>query len=154
MKVHLAAYPAGVHRIREDLLPEELELDPSVFNAVHADLTLDRHDRYLQFEFRLHAEVGLQCDRCLADFTSAVEVRSPMIYVLGTPSRGEAIDDPDLTVIPPHTSDLDLTADLRDALILALPRKRLCRETCRGLCPTCGADWNESVCACATRSES
>ena len=149
MKVHLPAYPAGVHRIREDLTPAELELDPAVFRAVHADLRLDRHDPYLQFEFRLQADVELQCDRCLIDFVSTVEVRSPMIYVLGSPTRGEAIDDPDLTVLPAHTTEVDLTTDLRDALILGLPGKRLCDEACRGLCPHCGADLNDRDCGCA-----
>jgi uncharacterized metal-binding protein YceD (DUF177 family) len=27
--------------------------------------------------------------------------------------------------------------------------KRLCREECRGLCPACGANWNQAECACA-----
>jgi uncharacterized protein len=148
VKVHLPAYPVGVHRIREDLTPAELELDPEVFRAVHADLILDRHDPYLQFEFRLRADVSLQCDRCLVDFTTVVETRSPMIYLLGSPTRGEAIDDPDLTVVPLHTTELDLTADLRDALILGLPGKRLCTEECLGLCPHCGADLNEAPCDC------
>ena len=37
---------------------------------------------------------------------------------------------------------LDLSAWARDALILALPDKILCRPDCAGLCPVCGRDLN------------
>jgi len=32
---------------------------------------------------------------------------------------------------------------LRDAMVLALPVHPLCREDCPGLCPDCGALWDE-----------
>ena len=37
---------------------------------------------------------------------------------------------------------LDLSAWARDALVLELPDKILCREDCAGLCPVCGRDFN------------
>jgi uncharacterized protein len=43
---------------------------------------------------------------------------------------------------------LDLRPLVRDALLLELPIAPLCRDDCRGLCPTCGADLNEGTCAC------
>jgi uncharacterized protein len=36
-----------------------------------------------------------------------------------------------------------------DEILLSVPIAPLCRTDCRGLCPQCGADWNESACACA-----
>ncbi len=42
--------------------------------------------------------------------------------------------------------DLELLA--REALVLDLPLAPLCREDCRGLCPTCGADLNQGDCDC------
>ena len=39
---------------------------------------------------------------------------------------------------------LDLSGWARDALVLALPDKILCREGCAGLCPVCGVDLNKS----------
>jgi uncharacterized protein len=43
---------------------------------------------------------------------------------------------------------IDLGPLVRDAIVLELPMAPLCREDCRGLCPHCGADRNESDCAC------
>ena len=37
---------------------------------------------------------------------------------------------------------LDLSAWARDALVLELPDKILCRIDCAGLCPVCGRDLN------------
>ena len=38
---------------------------------------------------------------------------------------------------------IDLEPDLRDAMVLALPNHPLCREDCPGLCPECGAHWDD-----------
>jgi uncharacterized protein len=37
---------------------------------------------------------------------------------------------------------------LAEQVHLALPMKTLCREDCRGLCPTCGANLNLGSCGC------
>ena len=85
----------------------------------------------LDFETRLHGP----CFRCLADAVLAVpifareyEATNPESDELRTPYL---VDD-----------SLDLSAWARDALILALPDKILCRPDCAGLCPVCGADLN------------
>jgi uncharacterized protein len=33
---------------------------------------------------------------------------------------------------------------VRDALLLALPTRLLCRDDCRGICSVCGADLNSA----------
>ena len=44
---------------------------------------------------------------------------------------------------------LDLEEAIRQFWTVALPMQPLCRPDCRGLCPQCGKDWNESGCDCA-----
>ena len=43
---------------------------------------------------------------------------------------------------------IDLTADIREAILLALPMNFLCSAVCRGLCVQCGANLNKAPCAC------
>jgi uncharacterized protein len=43
---------------------------------------------------------------------------------------------------------IDLTADIREAILLALPMNLVCSEACRGLCVQCGANLNKAPCAC------
>jgi uncharacterized protein len=37
---------------------------------------------------------------------------------------------------------------VREQMHLALPLRRLCREDCRGLCPSCGVNRNTGSCDC------
>jgi ribosomal protein L32 len=56
------------------------------------------------------------------------------------------ISEDDLYPIVDDT--IDLGPMVRDAIVLELPMAPLCRDDCRGLCPQCGADRNESECGC------
>jgi uncharacterized protein len=149
VKIHLSTYPPGIHRIIESLPPETLNLQRENFAAaVDATVVLDRHDPYLQMEFNLTTVITLDCDRCLEPFAQTLNVRAPMMYVLGRTSSVVDADDPGITYLPAGTMDLDLTTDIRDFLILAVPDKRLCREDCKGICPGCGVDLNMQSCTC------
>ena len=73
------------------------------------------------------------------------------------PARGQlavGIDE----LFEPHPLDgetylldhdcIDLDQVVRDAVVLELPPAPLCRDDCRGLCPICGADRNDTDCDC------
>ena len=57
--------------------------------------------------------------------------------------QASAPDDEELRT--PYLVDdrLDVSAWARDAVVLALPEKILCRPDCAGLCPTCGRNLND-----------
>jgi len=152
VKIHLPTYPPGVHSIRETIEPRDLNLDLQAFTSnIEALLRLDRHDPYLQFEFNLSTIVRLQCDRCLTDFDYSLQIKAPMLYVIGRTQPADAHDDPEMVSVPANTVDLDISTDLRDNLILSFPSKCLCSEECKGLCPICGADLNLQPCTCASK---
>ena len=44
---------------------------------------------------------------------------------------------------------IDLGKIIRDNIILNLPMRLLCEETCRGICPVCGTDMNVKDCDCS-----
>lgn len=48
---------------------------------------------------------------------------------------------------------IDLDPIVREQVLLALPVTVLCREDCRGLCPTCGQDLNEKDCGHSEKKE-
>ncbi len=43
---------------------------------------------------------------------------------------------------------LDISESIRAALIFQEPMQPLCREDCKGLCPHCGTDRNQTDCDC------
>ena len=46
-------------------------------------------------------------------------------------------------------SEIDVSDIIRESLLISLPMKVVCSETCPGLCPSCGADLAEGDCGCA-----
>lgn len=44
--------------------------------------------------------------------------------------------------------ELDITADIRDELLIELPMNPLCSDGCSGLCPVCGVNRNKNNCQC------
>jgi uncharacterized protein len=80
----------------------------------------------------LRQRLACVCVRCAADF------------------RSEAVDNEFATSveISDGTDFIDLTEEAREAIILAFPGYPVCREDCKGLCMTCGADLNKAACKC------
>lgn len=80
------------------------------------------------------------CSRCLKEVELPTDNSFTVEFVKGSSLNDEFYDYEDEL--------LDLTPPLREAIILNLPMKVLCQEECKGLCPICGQDLNESDCHC------
>jgi len=97
---------------------------------------------------RIEAGGGLECCRCLERFDFPVEVEFK--YVL-TPAEDLKEDDLELTYEDleyGHYSGemIDLAQLVVEQIILEVPIKPLCNDSCRGLCPTCGISLNRGKC--------
>lgn len=88
----------------------------------------------------LTAQTKLECVRCLTEFDQSLGLTINELFVY-PPTQP---NDPILVV--PETGILDLNPYVREALLLDVPIRPLCRPDCRGLCPECGANLNESPC--------
>lgn len=87
-------------------------------------------------------EAHVRCDRCLKPITVAVEV--PVDTLLAEEIENEDSDG----ILLLEDRGLDLDQIFTEEIILAWGGKHLCREDCKGLCPTCGKDLNEGPCGC------
>jgi len=96
--------------------------------------------------------VEFECDRCLAPLALPVDQSFDLLYVpplhLAAADEKELGDD-DLTIGFYHNNVINVDDLVREQIELALPMARVCAETCRGLCPDCGANLNKTVCTCA-----
>ena len=61
----------------------------------------------------------------------------------------KAVDEEDGGIHPHDGRVLSIDGEIREAVILGLPMKPLCREACAGLCSRCGEDLNQGPCRCA-----
>jgi uncharacterized protein len=96
----------------------------------------------------IEGEVSLPCRRCLGDASGHVSEEAHLIFAeAGTE---DLQDDPDVFLLDDRKAELDLRPALREQWLLHVPGYALCRDDCKGLCPTCGADLNVEPCGCAS----
>jgi uncharacterized protein len=101
---------------------------------------------------RFRAAGTVACSRCLdavewtVDEPFSVEYQWPA----NAPTEDEmSLDEDDLDVSFLEGNELDLSELAAEQILLALPMRILCDESCAGLCPTCGANRNRAVvCEC------
>ena len=97
----------------------------------------------------VNATVEVDCDRCLKPLSVAVDQSFDLLYVppLGTDEEHELGED-DLSIAFYQDDVIDFDDLVREQIELALPMARLCGDDCQGLCPECGANLNDTDCAC------
>jgi uncharacterized protein len=94
-------------------------------------------------EGSLRALTQLSCNRCLDDYWQPLNIEFTEIF--STHPISENGDDLEESYLPSDGS-IDLTPILRDYALLDIPIRHVCREDCKGLCPTCGANLNQEDC--------
>ena len=94
---------------------------------------------------RIEGDIVMPCRRCLTDATSHVTGEDHVIFV---EADDEEADNPDVFTLDARADEIDLRAAIREQWLLAVPSFALCREDCKGLCPTCGTDLNAGDCSC------
>ncbi len=93
----------------------------------------------------------LTCSRCLTKFQKDIRIPLHLIYL---PSEGESGEEKrqlksgELEVGFYRGNEFDVYQLMKEQVFLHLPIKMLCSEACRGLCPTCGKNLNDGLCAC------
>ena len=113
-------------------------------------------DESLHLRAQVRARLGLQCGRCLEPFSQPQSHELDVFFLPHAKEHQarEEVDEVELSdremVVAYYKGDrIDLGELVREQLFLALPMKRLCSDTCRGLCPRCGTNLNLAPCACA-----
>jgi len=96
------------------------------------------------------------CDRCLVSFDHELSVEMEAHVLLSGAAGsagGEEVVEGVIRLVP-ESGTLDLAEAFRAAVILDEPIRNLCRDGCRGLCPVCGTNRNDSTCDCdSSRSD-
>jgi len=162
---------AGIERswdLSRQQLDEVLEGDRAGYRAreaAHVEARLERLGRRIRLAARTRAELTCPCGRCLEAIAMAVPVEFQLTLVPverqeAGPDEDEGEDgrsrvagsfEADEADEEPVGKVLDLDAMVREQILLALPPYPVCRESCKGLCPVCGANLNDRDCGCDRR---
>lgn len=155
MKLNLAAFVEAARDCTLEARPEEIDLVPPpgydvrFLDAVKAELKVHRVGE----EFFVHGEAGtpgrFTCVRCLTEFVRDVTCGLDVVIHRVTSPQTTGLDQDSYIEVPLGTSEYDLTTQVREGLILAVPDTPHCREECLGLCSRCGVNKNEETCTCS-----
>jgi uncharacterized protein len=114
--------------------------------ALRGELVVDNVESRFLLSGCLEATGRAECSRCLAEFELSWDVPVEITILRDVETdEGEG----DSLVVRQRAGEVDLAEALRESAVLALPQAPICREDCRGLCPSCGADRNTDSCNCA-----
>lgn len=134
--------------------PGDLDYHEAEFRQID-DLQVNAVAEHLGTEIRIRGAaktlVEAACGRCLGQVALPLEREFDLTYrPMSTIARDEELELPpgELDVGFYEGEGIQLEDVIVEQVILAFPMKVTCKEDCRGLCPTCGADRNRETCQC------
>ena len=146
-----ATFPARKHLDGEPGRPNLGFDGASSVRSVSIDLSIQKSGEEYFCQGEVTASVELECARCLEPFTMEIKGKTDFIVCpeASVASRKqEAEDDEDYVYFQRGELRADLSGIVRQAIVLEVPIKPLCSESCRGICPQCGRNLNQGDCGC------
>ena len=146
MKINIQKLSEGIHEISEEISTEDLLLSKEIQStgllSIHA--VVDRFEDSFRVKLNIKADLTEQCDRCLVEFNSSLEENGEQIYQLGK----NDYEDEDIEILPENTKEIDLNSLINEVFLINRPIQNTCKEDCKGLCPDCGKNLNQTTCNC------
>lgn len=155
MLLDLTRFRQPVTHLDRSFAPADVGDEADSYRVVApVELTFDVHKDKEVFRLRgrMRTRIELSCSRCLEPFEMPVDSAFDLRYLpasaIAADEEGQVADE-DLETSYYRDDQIDVNELIREQLYLALPMKPLCAESCRGLCPRCGANLNLGPCGCA-----
>jgi len=126
---------------------------------IKAALKASRVGDMIEIDGYIETSVRLPCSRCLQSFETPLKSRFALTYMRratnvqeGTETREVELNAEDMGIVYFEGEKIDLKDTIQEQVVMEFPLRALCKQDCKGLCPTCGADLNEYPCDCERRS--
>jgi len=110
--------------------------------------------------FYIHADLrGIfktPCHRCLGPAEQRLEPSFDLVVKRAgsEPGGEEAPGDEDLIYLPSGENELTLDERISESLIVSIPIRVVCGDSCKGLCSGCGVNLNFEECRCVGQVDS
>lgn len=116
---------------------------PWTDNDINVEGQVVNTGRALEVTGAINAVACYQCDRCLDEFCTNVEIAFNEEFL-----EGNSSDDSEEDISYFQGDEIDLSELVRENILLAQPISTVCKEECLGLCIKCGNNLNQSECSC------
>jgi uncharacterized protein len=108
-------------------------------------------DGEVRIKGHLRVNLESECDRCLARAEFPLDSGFDLFYrpsALLDVEEELAIDEGEAEMGFYEGEGMELEEILREQILLLLPMQRVCSPDCKGICPVCGRNRNETACHC------
>jgi len=136
--------------VGKELVEADLPVDVQITSPIVVDVVVNNTGNGLLMKGSVGCEVQFQCTRCLREFPGKLTGKLEEYYSLNPEDDTSAEEDDPFgeAVAVLFGDEIDLTAPIREALLLSIPMKILCSPDCPGLCPKCGRPRSGEGCGC------
>ncbi len=145
-------------KIKVSEIPEEgMDVDEQIAVGINEHETLasvklhiDKRGPQVLVNGTIEAEMKLMCSRCLREFAQDVSMPVDLVYnpVEEMEEEHGGIGKKELDMGFYKEDEIDTGVIASEQILLNVPIKVLCSETCKGICPGCGRDLNVEGCIC------
>ena len=102
-------------------------------------------------EGTINADVSGECSRCLETFDFRIVAEFKLVLQRGGRADGGSEEEDFVLLSEAQEGDFDIFPAVLEAVVLEMPIKYLCAESCAGICPSCGIDLNKGDCSCGEK---
>ncbi|MGB5289790.1 MAG: DUF177 domain-containing protein [Ignavibacteriaceae bacterium] len=148
IKIKVSNLSNGYYDYEFEGKTSEIEVSDPYIGDFKTKVGFTKFDNQIILDAATSIVANLTCDRCNKEFHSIITSNYRMIYLFTQKIENSENEKMDVVYMHPETDKIDLTEDIRDYALLAVPMKKLCSENCRGLCPNCGINLNDNKCDC------
>ncbi len=133
VKIKVSHLSPGQHHYQFMLAVADFQdaaLSHTVFaNTVETRVTIDKGMSDMSVTIHVSTVVTLECDRCLAALHRHISGEYRIFYAPAKSVRAQDLQD-EMRLLGKNDFEIDLTDDVRDTLLLALPMKNVCEPAC------------------------
>jgi len=153
--LNLAGVARGPVRLREEIAPDDPIWEGAGITfagPLRVELEASSLGEAVLVRGEIEGRIATECRRCLAAVEVTLRDTVDLLFERLTPAEAEDLGG-EVLALPERGDNLDLGPAIREQLLLRVPEHVVCKESCRGLCPQCGAELNREVCDCVPAAD-
>ena len=137
-------------RERKKNISYKFKLEPIYFEGekvtfvdeVEVNGLVTSDDEIVEMKANIKTKLELICSRCLDTFIYPIDIDIEERFT----NSSEYDEESEAIFVKDDV--LNISEIVENAIISTLPIKRLCKDNCKGLCQSCGANLNKEKCSC------
>lgn len=141
IKINIGSLKEGSQQIELETTAHELGVDQShefsIKGPVNVLLDFFKTVHQLDIRIKIKGLLELECDRCLDLYEKQFEQNLELVYVQKS-QREESFNDDYLRTYDPSMRTVNVTPDIKEMVILAVPMRKVPQENKDGSCSWCG----------------